>query len=445
LAQRAASLTPSERAAWLSTLTEDEARSLLGDWRFWARPEQVAPPGDWLVWLILAGRGWGKTRSGAEFILDAVMAGHRRGALVARTAADARDVMVEGESGLIACAERRGLSATYEPSKRRVVIRLADGSNATLTTYSAEEPDQLRGPQHDIAWADELAAWPNKTDALGNSAWSNLLMGLRLGTRPQVVVTTTPRNTQLVREILKAPNTQITRGSTFDNIANLAPSFRDLVIAKYEGTRLGRQELFAELLEDVDGALWTLAQIDALRIDMRERPELTRIVVAIDPPATSTGAECGIVVAGYGRDEHGYVLDDRSRRGTPDQWARAALQAYIDHGADELVIETNQGGDMAENTLKTTAQAMAAEGAPTRTVKVKRVHASRGKRARAEPVSALYEQGRVHHVGAFTELEDQMTTWTPDATSASPDRMDALVWAITRLMLEPRGATFREW
>jgi phage terminase large subunit-like protein len=277
---------------------------------------------------------------------------------------------------------------------------------------------------------------------MGNGAWSNLLMGLRLGTDPRVVATTTPRNVPLIRELVKAPTTVVTRGSTYDNLSNLAPSFKETVLAKYEGTRLGRQELMAELLEDVDGALWTLASLDAGRVS--ERPELKRIVVAIDPPASSTGAECGIVVVGKGYDDNAYVLADRSRQGTPDVWARAALQAYLDTGADEIVIEVNQGGDMAAHTVTVAAAAMAAEGAPLRTVKVKRVHASRGKRTRAEPVSALYEQGRVHHVGTLPELEDQMTSWTPDA-GASPDRLDAVVWAVTRLMLESSGATFREW
>jgi phage terminase large subunit-like protein len=439
LAMKAAAMPTADRVEWLAGLSPGEADGLMRDWRFWARPEQLGPDGQWLCWLILAGRGFGKTRAGAEWVLDRLVAGDRRGALVARTSADCRDVMVEGESGLIACAERRGLAAVYEPSKRRVTFPVL---GASLTMFSAEEPDQLRGPQHELAWGDEVAAWPAKTDAMGNGAWSNLLMGLRLGTDPRVVATTTPRNVPLIRELVKAPTTVVTRGSTYDNLSNLAPSFKETVLAKYEGTRLGRQELMAELLEDVDGALWTLASLDAGRVS--ERPELKRIVVAIDPPASSTGAECGIVVVGKGYDDNAYVLADRSRQGTPDVWARAALQAYLDTGADEIVIEVNQGGDMAAHTVTVAAAAMAAEGAPLRTVKVKRVHASRGKRTRAEPVSALYEQGRVHHVGTLPELEDQMTSWTPDA-GASPDRLDAVVWAVTRLMLESSGATFREW
>lgn len=432
-------LDRTERERVIGELTEPEIESLLGDWRFWARPEQIAPGDVWTVWLILAGRGWGKTRTGAEWVLDRVAehddVGPHRVALVARTAADARDTMVEGESGLVACAERRGWRTLYEPSKRRVTITAPGGIVGACTTYSAEEGDQLRGPQHYSAWADEAAAWSPKTDALGNTAWSNLLLGLRLGSDPRVVMTTTPRNVPLLRELMKADTTVTTRGSTYDNLANLAPAFRKAVIERYEGTRIGRQELMAEMLEDVEGALWKLADIDGLRVDPDTAPALSRVVVAVDPPATSTGDECGIVVAGVGADGAGYVLDDRSAGGlTPDAWGRRAVQAYIDHGASEIVVETNQGGDMAVQVLNAAARAMAAEGEPCRTVRVVRVHASRGKRARAEPVSALYEQGRVRHIGTHPELEDQMTTWTADS-GTSPDRLDAMVWAISHLML----------
>jgi predicted phage terminase large subunit-like protein len=441
LAQRAAALPADERDAWLRSLTPAAATQLLADWEFWARPNQLAPDGAWLTWLILAGRGFGKTRAGAEWVLDRISAGAGRVALIGRTAADVRDVMVEGESGLVACAERRGYRAAYEPSKRRVVVTVA-GRTAVCTTYSAEEPDQTRGPQHDTAWADELAAWPNKRDAVGNTAWSNLLMGLRLGDDPRVVVTTTPKPTPLMRELTADPRTIITRGSTYENLANLAPTFRDTVVAKYEGTRVGRQELMGELLEDVEGALWTGAIIETSRV--RTRPDLARIVVAVDPAVTSTGDETGIVVVGLGYDGDCYVLDDRSTRGTPDTWARRVIRAWLDHGADVIVAEANQGGDMVAATLRTAAAAMAAEGAPTRTVPTRTVHASRGKRARAEPVSALYEQGRIHHIGTYPELEDQMTTWTPES-GASPDRLDALVWAVTHLVLAPAAATFQEW
>ena len=448
LAQRAAALPVAEREAWISTLTAEQTALLLADWGFWARPPQLAPAGDWAIWLILAGRGFGKTRAGAEWVLDRV-GGHNdpgphRVALVARTAADARDVMVQGESGLVACAERRGWSATYEPSKRRVVIVTPTGTTGICTTYSAEEPDQLRGPQQHSAWCDELAAWRAITDAQGNSAWTNLQFGLRLGVDPRAVVTTTPRPTPEMRSMLKDSRVAVTRGSTYDNLANLAPAFRQAILTRYEGTRVGRQELNAEMLEDVEGALWKLADIDTSRLRPEAAPELSRVVVAVDPSATVTGDETGIVVCAKSRDGIGYVIDDRSAGGlTPDAWGRRAVQAYIDHGADEIVIETNQGGDMAVQVITAAARAMAAEGAPCRTVKVKRVHASRGKRARAEPISALYEQGRIRHIGTHPVLEDQMSTWTPDS-GASPDRLDALVWGMTHLMLAP-STSVTEW
>lgn len=448
LAQRAAAMPPDQLAEWLNSLRPAEAAALLADWQFWARPAQLAPDGEWAVWLIMAGRGFGKTRAGAEWVLDRIGEhtdhGPHRVALVARTAADARDTMVEGESGLVACAERRGWRGVYEPSKRRVMVTAPDGTVGMCTTYSAEEPDQLRGPQQHTAWADELAAWRAIADAQGNSAWTNLQFGLRLGADPRVVITTTPRPTPEMRTLTKDPRVVITRGSTYDNLANLAPAFRAAILDRYEGTRVGRQELLAEMLEDVEGALWRLADIDNARLPATAQPELARIVVAVDPPATATGDECGIVVTALGADGIGYVLADQSMGGlTPDGWGRRAVQAYINHGADEIVIETNQGGDMAVQVLTTAARQMAAEGAPCRTVSIKRVHASRGKRARAEPVSALYEQGRVRHIGTHPNLEDQMSTWTPD-TAASPDRLDALVWGITHLMLaKPRGVI--EW
>jgi len=448
LAQRAAALPPDELANWVAALKPAEAAALLADWGFWARPAQLPPDGEWAAWLIMAGRGFGKTRAGAEWVLDRIVSHDgpdvHRVALVARTAADARDTMVEGESGLVACAERRGWKAVYEPSKRRVMITTPDGRRGMCTTYSAEEPDQLRGPQQHTAWADELAAWRAIQDAQGNSAWTNLQFGLRLGDDPRVVITTTPRPTPEMRTLLKDGRVVVTRGSTYENLANLAPAFRAAILDRYEGTRVGRQELMAELLEDVEGALWRMADIDGNRLRPEQCPELARIVVAVDPPATATGDECGIVVVALGSDGVGYVLDDRSAGGlTPDAWGRRAVQAYVDHGADELVIETNQGGDMAVQVLTGAARQMAADGQPTRTVKVQRVHASRGKRARAEPVSALYEQGRVRHVGTHPVLEDQMTTWTPD-TPTSPDRLDAMVWGVTHLMLT-RARTVVEW
>lgn len=378
--------------------------------------------GDWRTWLILAGRGWGKTRTGAEWVVDRVEDGAGRIALVGPTAADARDVMVEGESGILAVAPP-DLQATYEPSKRRITF----ANGATCTTYSADEPDRLRGPQHEYAWADELAAWRYP------AAWDMLMFGLRLGDDPRAIVTTTPRPTKEVRELLAAATTVTTRGSTFENEANLASAFIERIVQRYEGTRLGRQELYAEVLDDVPGALWTREMLEqaVLRWPVGGPAQLDRVVVAVDPAVTSgeDSDYTGIVVAG--RDvEQGYVIADYTLRDTPDAWARAAVQAYKRHQADRIVAEANQGGDMVRTVLRTVDPS----------VPVKLVHATRGKRVRAEPVAALYEQGRVLHRAVFPELEDQLVTWTPDSPS-SPDRLDALVWALTDLDLaRPVGA-----
>ncbi len=379
------------------------------------------------MWLLLAGRGFGKTRTGAEWVRERVKAGAKRIALVAETAADARDVMVEGESGLLSvCWEgdvtRRGATLgrpLYEPSKRRV--SWANGTVAT--TYSAEEPDQLRGPQHDTAWADELAKWRYE------EAWDNLMLGLRLGDDPRSVVTTTPKPTRLLRRLIGDSRVRVTRGSTFDNRAHLPRAFLDGVVALYGGTRIGRQELMAEMLEEAAGALWRRAEIEALRVD--RAPELKRIVVAIDP-AVSAGEgadETGIVVAGYGFDEKGYVLEDLSGRYTPADWAKRAIEAFHRWRADRLIGEVNNGGEMIEHTLR----------AVDRGIAYRAVRASRGKQARAEPIAALYERARVHHVGALPQLEDQMVSWEPLGSERSPDRVDALVWALSELMLGGGG------
>ena len=389
---------------------------MLYDWPFWARPKQLPPAGDWNTWLILAGRGFGKTRTGAEWVRDQVEThGKRRVALVARTAADARDTMVEGESGILACCPP-WFRPRYEPSRRR----LTWPNGAIATTYSGDRPDQLRGPQSDAAWADELAAWRYP------EAWDQLLFGLRLGTDPRVVVTTTPRPTAIIRQLLADARTHVTRGNTFENRANLAGPALHQLLRKYEGTRMGRQELYAEILDDSSGALWNRAMLDAGRVmNLKTLPDLARVVVAIDPAVTSgeTADETGIVVAGIGRNGHGYVLSDLTLRESPHRWGSVAVQAYHRYKADRIVAETNNGGEMVELTIRTVDD----------TVSYRGVHASRGKRTRAEPVAALYEQSRVHHVGALPELEDQMCLWEPGQDS--PDRMDALVWALTDLML----------
>jgi phage terminase large subunit-like protein len=418
-----ASLPKPLRNRLVRSLTWRQALKIKYEWPYRARREQLPPAGDWRVWLLLAGRGFGKTRTGAELVRARIGAHTaRRIALVAPTAADARDVMVEGESGLLAIAPP-GERPLYEPSNRR----LTWPNGAVATTYSADEPERLRGPQHDFAWCDELAAWRYP------EAWDMLMFGLRLGDDPRAVVTTTPRPTKLIRGLIADPKVAMTRGATAANRANLAPAFLDQIVKRYEGTRLGRQELDAELLDDVPGGLWPRGIIEATRTSAA--PELSRVVVAIDPAASSSehADETGIIVAGRDANGHGHVLTDASGRYAPAEWARVAIAAYGAHQADRIVAEINNGGDMVEATLR-----MIDPNVPFHAVR-----AARGKVARAEPVAALYEQGRVHHIGAFPQLEDQMCSFTSDfdrsAAGYSPDRVDALVWALTELLVEPRA------
>lgn len=404
------------RLQFLKSLTEREAESLFYDWSFWARPEQIEPVGDWRVWLVLAGRGFGKTRTGAEWIrARAESQLFRRFALVGSTAADVRDVMVEGESGILACSSPKFMPI-YQSSKRR----LTWPNGAIAICYSGDEPDQLRGPQHDSVWADEPQKW-----RYGIEAWDNMEFGLRIGPKPQAVATGTPLPIKLIKDLVFDPQTVVTRGSTYDNLNNLAPSFIKRVVRKYEGTRLGRQELRGEILDDTPGALWTRGNLDQYRV--RKIPTLVRVVVGVDPNASSgeDGAETGIVVAGLGVDGHGYVLDDLSLRASPAMWATAAVAGYYKHRADRIIGESNNGGEMVEHTIRTA----------DKTVSFRSVHASRGKATRAEPISAMYEQGTVHHVGMFADLEDQLCEWVPAVSPKSPDRMDALVWALTELMI----------
>lgn len=431
------SLTAVEREELLQSLSDEEAAALLYTWEVWARPNQLEPEGEWTTWLILAGRGYGKTRCGAETINKWVKEGTcKRLALVAEDSADARDVMVEGESGILACSPP-DFMPKYEPSKRR--LTWPNGAIATL--YSAEDYDSLRGPQFDGAWCDELCKWRYAVEA-----WDNLQFGLRLGLHPKQIVTTTPKPIKLLKDILLRDDTHVTTGSTYENLENLAEPFRKAVVAKYEGTRIGRQELNAEILDDMPGALWQRSQIDADRLRPQSPehpillPEFAQIVVAVDPATTSNenSDETGIIVCGIGHDGRGYVIADRSMRGTPDEWGNAAVEAYDEFEADRIVYETNQGGDMVRFTLITCASALKSAGKRKADfVPLRGVHASRGKAVRAEPVSALYEQNRVSHIGAFAELEDQMCGFVPGLKSGySPDRMDALVWALTDLMVE---------
>lgn len=384
------------------------------DWSFWRRPNQALPGGDWITWLILAGRGYGKTRTGAETVREWVRRGHQFVNLIGATADDARDIMIEGESGILAICPR-GERPTYVPSKRR----LEWPNGAVSLIFTADEPERLRGKQGEKLWCDELAAWRYP------EAWDQASLGLRLGTAPQAVVTTTPRPTALVKALIAAPSTHVTRGSTYDNRANLAGAFLQQIVTRYEGTRLGRQELNAEILEDNPGALWNRAQIDATRL--AHAPDLYRIVVGVDPAVTSNEDSdlTGIVVAGRDRQTppHFYVLEDLSLIASPDKWGQAAVNAYYKHAADRVVAETNQGGDMVESIIRHRDANVAYTG----------VRASKGKATRAEPIAALYEQSRVHHVGALPRLEDEMCDWDPATSAKSPDRMDALVWAITEL------------
>lgn len=417
LAELLAELEPTELERLVTSLTPEEQQAAMYDWRIWRREKQATPEGGWRIWLILAGRGFGKSRTGAEFVREQVTAGQaRRVALVGPTAADVRDTMIEGESGLLSVFPPNQ-RPRYEPSKRRVTFH----NGAVAVAFSADEPDRLRGPNHDLAWADELAAWRYP------DAWDQLMFGLRLGHKPRVIVTTTPRPLPIIRRLssLNDGTVHITRGSTFENSANLADDFLTEMRRRYEGTRLGRQELFAEVLDDVEGALWTREMIEEAR--ETSTPDLARIVVAIDPAVSSNedSAETGIVVAGISKGaDHGYVLADMSLRGTPNEWAKAAIAAYHTHHADVIVAEANQGGDMVRHTL----------GTIDPKVPIRLVRASRGKRTRAEPIASLYEQQRIHHVGYFGQLEDQLCSWVPDI-SQSPDRLDALVWALSELMV----------
>lgn len=423
----------SERQEIYRRLGPDVVEQLRWDWRFWARPGQL-PPGTegalsprkkWVHWIPLAGRGWGKTRVGSETVKTWAENPTERIHLVGPTSAAVRSVMIDGESGLMSRYPpyRR---PDYEPSRHRILFP----SGAIGETFSADEPERLRGPQCSKYWADEPCAWRFLTDA-----WDNLMFGFRLGDDPRGICTTTPKPIPWLKDLIKSQQVVVTYHSTHENAANLTHSFFDAIVQKYEGTRLGRQELNAEILEDTPGALWTRELIERSRIkrsDLR-MDLLQRIVVAIDPAVTSGehSAETGIVVAGLSMSRHVVVLDDLSLRGSPLEWATAAVNALIRYRGDRIVGEVNNGGDLVEGNIRAVAP----------NVPFRAVRASRGKLLRAEPVAALYEQGRVHHVGALTDLEDQMCQWTPG--DKSPDRMDALVWAITELVVDPEEQVVR--
>ena len=401
----------------VQNLTKEQAIKKLFDWRseLNARPNQIAPDGNWTTWLILAGRGFGKTRTGAEWIRERVESGlSKRIALIGKTPADVRDVMIEGESGLLNISPPYNMP-TYEPSKRR----LTWDNGAIAQTFSSYEPDQLRGSQFDTAWADEMASWeyPEET-------WDNLMFALRLGEKPQVCVTTTPRPLQLLINLRDAKTTVLTIGTSYDNRENLNQQFFDSILSKYKNTRLGMQEIYAEILEESDNAMWKREWLDEGRLEVGPG-DLERVVVAIDPAVTSkkTSDETGIIVAGKDSEGKFYVLNDSSARYTPSAWSEKAIMLYNQYECDKIIAEVNNGGQLVEHTLRTQSE----------NVPYKSVHASRGKRTRAEPIASLYEQGKVHHVGNLERLENQLCNWEANSGDPSPDRLDALVWALSEL------------
>jgi len=473
-------------------LSEEERAGLPYEWNAWARPQQIIPPGDWSTWVVLAGRGFGKSKCGSETTRLVVESAARgvtmavasglvgRIALVGRTSADVRDVMVEGPAGILACSPPRW-RPVYVPSKRR--LEWPNGAHAIC--YAADKPDQLRGPQHHFLWGDEFAAWRYQ-----EQAWSNALFGLRLGPHPWALLTTTPRPTRVLRQLVTGarnsgatcatckapphvactgphatykncrrcsnagiqtcgghtPAVVISSGSTFDNSANLAGNFLDEITRQYEGTRLGRQEIYAEILDDVAGALWSYAQIEAAQITAEAAPppeKMERILVSVDPPKTSNEAGvqtwsnmCGIVVVGLCQGI-GYVLEDCSAAMTPNEWGTCIVAKFIEYDADAIVAEVNTGE----------AKVRAVIGTINPNLRIIPVTSRRGKILRGEPVAGLYEQSKVKHIGSFPELEDQMTQFTPAMTSSSqsPDRLDALVHGLTELLIAPSGGSPKVW
>ncbi len=417
--------------AFIQGLGPDEVQALMYDWGFWARENQLPPKGDWRTWMILGGRGFGKTRSGSEWVRSMVEAhsspepGHDplRIGLVGPTFSDVRDVMIEGESGILNISPE-----LHQPKWESTRRRLVWPNGCIATAFSADEPDRLRGHQFHAVWCDELAAWRYP------QAWDMLMFCLRLGDKPQACVTTTPKNTKLVRDLAAHKTTHVTHGTTFDNADNLSPHFLDEIKSRYEGTMLGRQELYAQILTDDEGSLWSYQMLESARM-RHKAPNYTRIIVAVDPAVTSnkTSDETGIIVAAKGEDGKYYILEDASCKKSPHKWAKDVVRIYHKYGADRVVAETNQGGDLVETLLRTEDPS----------VSYKSVRANRGKRLRAEPISALYEQGKVFHIKPFLTLEEQMVGYT-QTTLKSPDRLDALVWALAELG-EVKRSPFKVW
>lgn len=420
-----------DKAAMTRAFGPSEREDFEHNWPLWARASQLPPGGEWRVWLVMAGRGFGKTRAGAEWVRLVAEDPEARIALVAASLGEARAVMVEGESGVLAVHPPHH-APRFEPSLRR--LSWPNGAQAML--YSAGEAEMLRGPQHSHAWCDELGKWDDG-NGQARRTWENLLLGLRVGTSPRIMVTTTPRPVPLVRKLLAEAEGDpsdviVTRGSTKDNAAHLPRKFLEAVGREFAGTTLGRQELDGEMIEDLPGALWTRALIERCR--EAAPPPMRRVVVGVDPPASAAGDACGIVVCGLGEDGHARVLADASvEKPSPERWARAVAEAARCWQADRVVAEANQGGAMVEAVLR------AADAA----LPLRLVHASRGKVARAEPVAALYQAGRVRHSGLFARLEDELCGLLPGGSyhgpGRSPDRADACVWALTELMLGRAG------
>jgi phage terminase large subunit-like protein len=424
-----AKVPESIRRAALESLTPAELLVLQHDWRIWGRREQQMPEGDWFVWLILSGRGWGKTETGSQTVQQLVESGrHAQICAAGPTAASVRRDMVEGPSGVLAIA-RPDFRPVYEPSSMRVVYP----NGAKVNLGSGEEPDRFRGQNNSFAWIDEFAAFAKPQETL-----DMILLSLRVpgpkGESPRLLVTTTPRPIPALKQLLTTPNIVITRGHTADNAANLDPAALAALKARYEGTRLGRQELSGELLTDVPGALWTEEMLAASRVQLHQVPELARVIVGVDPSGSSrlANAETGIVVVGKCRRGEFYVLRDYSGHLTPEQWGRRTIDAFQFESADKIVAERNYGGDMVEGTLRSINPS----------VPVKMVTATRGKAVRAEPIASLFEQGRAHIVGSLETLERQLCDWSPSEGGPSPDRLDAMVWAAMELLLteEPRPA-----
>lgn len=436
VAERLAALPEAEREAWLAQFTSEEQARLNWQWEgFWARPKQEEPPGGWTTWFILAGRGNGKTRTGAEWaIKQAAARPGTRGYLVAETPAEARDAMLEGESGILTVSPP-WFKPVYNPSK--LLVTWPNGTTALVR--SAFNYEAIRGPQAHWAWADELAKWRHMREA-----WDNLQFSVRLPPHVKYCVTTTPRPLPLIKELLSDEDTVVTKGTTYENVQNLAANFKKKLLKKYEGTRLGRQELHADVLEDLQGALWTHPMLDALRVPPPPRHELRRVIVAVDPSGSdeqdegNAGHEQGIAAAGIDHGEQGFLLEDATVQLSPAGWGARAVDLAVKWQADAIAYETNFGGKMARFVLETACKD---KGVSFRIIEV---HASTGKAQRAEPVSALYEQKRIRHAGSFPELEDELCLFTPQGYQGgtSPNRADAAVWAFTELMLSGAAPSF---